>query len=254
MILTKNWQELFRFYITISSNRNVPFIVYGKLNKQYTEENYSLVDLKMDSYEVEYSSYAFADNCSSTLDGTYQSLGTYYFGTKTVQTKQIKILHEEDGTASREVAAIFNGAAYGTNSGRGSFTLPTIERYATFTSHAIESVTQNNIQVKWSADSEISAIQYSIDGGGWIGTSLTSPYSITGLKSGTTYSIKTRIKRKDSGLWTESQALSATTKKYALKVKVNGVWKEAVPYIKVNGQWKSIVPYIKVNGVWKKGA
>lgn len=38
-----------------------------------------------------------------------------------------------------------------------------------------------------------------------------------------------------------------------LKVKVNGVWKEAIPFIKVNGVWKEAIPYMKVNGIWKEG-
>lgn len=36
------------------------------------------------------------------------------------------------------------------------------------------------------------------------------------------------------------------------RVKVNGVWKEAVPYVKVNGVWRLAQPHIKVNGSWKK--
>lgn len=40
------------------------------------------------------------------------------------------------------------------------------------------------------------------------------------------------------------------TDKY-VNVKVNGVWKRAIPYVKVNGTWKKAVPYIRVNGTWK---
>lgn len=38
-----------------------------------------------------------------------------------------------------------------------------------------------------------------------------------------------------------------------VKVRVNGVWKDAIPYIRVNGTWKEAVPYIRVNGSWKEG-
>ena len=37
------------------------------------------------------------------------------------------------------------------------------------------------------------------------------------------------------------------------KIRVNGQWKEAKPYIRVNGQWKEAKPYIRVNGQWKEG-
>lgn len=38
-----------------------------------------------------------------------------------------------------------------------------------------------------------------------------------------------------------------------VKVRVNGVWKDAIPYVRVNGTWKEAVPYIRVNGTWKEG-
>ena len=37
------------------------------------------------------------------------------------------------------------------------------------------------------------------------------------------------------------------------KIKVNGVWKNAIPCVKVNGVWKKTVAFTKVNGVWKRG-
>lgn len=36
------------------------------------------------------------------------------------------------------------------------------------------------------------------------------------------------------------------------RIKVAGVWKEAIPYIKVAGVWKLAQPYIRVAGLWKK--
>lgn len=35
------------------------------------------------------------------------------------------------------------------------------------------------------------------------------------------------------------------------RVKVNGVWKQAIPYVKINGAWKQAVPYEKHNGTWE---
>lgn len=37
----------------------------------------------------------------------------------------------------------------------------------------------------------------------------------------------------------------------AIRVKVNGQWKQAVPYIREDGQWKQAVPYAKHEGAWK---
>lgn len=34
------------------------------------------------------------------------------------------------------------------------------------------------------------------------------------------------------------------------KVRVSGVWKDAVPYVKVNGVWVPAIPYVRKAGVW----
>ena len=128
MVLTNNWQELFRYHINVGSNRLVPFVTYAKINTQNNVDNYSLVDLKIESYEVDYSSRAYAYNCSSYLQGAYQNQGTYYFGTKTVQTKQIKVDHDQEGNANVNISSSFNGGAWGSASGDKTVDLPQIPR------------------------------------------------------------------------------------------------------------------------------
>lgn len=128
MVLTNNWQELFRYHINVGSNRLVPFVTYAKINTQNNIDNYSLVDLKIESYEVDYSSRAYAYNCSSYLQGAYQNQGTYYFGTKTVQTKQIKVDHDQEGNANVNISSSFNGGAWGSASGDKTVDLPQIPR------------------------------------------------------------------------------------------------------------------------------
>ena len=128
MVLTNNWQELFRYHINVGSNRLVPFVTYAKINTQNNVDNYSLVDLKIESYEVDYSSRAYAYNCSSYLQGAYQNQGTYYFGTKTVQTKQIRVDHNQEGNANVNISSSFNGGAWGSASGDKTVDLPQIPR------------------------------------------------------------------------------------------------------------------------------
>lgn len=128
MTLTTNWQEVFRYHINISNGRSVPFVTYAKINKQDNIENYSLVDLKIESYEVNYSGNAWASGCSSYLQGKYKNQGTYYFGTKTVQTHQIKITHDQEGNANVNISSSFNGGAWGSASGNKTVDLPQIPR------------------------------------------------------------------------------------------------------------------------------
>lgn len=92
-----------------------------------------------------------------------------------------------------------------------SWSLDTIPRYAKITSHSVASSGLNDIKVNWGADSTCDAVQYSLNGGSWTGTS-GSPYTISGLSPNTSYSIKTRVRRKDSQLWTESSTITGTTK------------------------------------------
>lgn len=57
-----------------------------------------------------------------------------------------------------------------------------------------------------------------------------------------------------TGHSTSSSNLSATIDAYTkVKIKVNGVWKKAIPWIKVNGVWKKCTKtYIKVGSSWKR--
>ena len=128
MTLTTNWQELFRYHINVGSNRLVPFVTYAKINTQNNIDNYSLVDLKIESYEVDYSSRAWANGCSSYLQGVYQNQGTYYFGTKTVQTHQIRVNHNQEGNANVNISSSFNGGSWGSASGDKTVNLPQIPR------------------------------------------------------------------------------------------------------------------------------
>lgn len=92
-----------------------------------------------------------------------------------------------------------------------SWSLDTIPRYAKITGHSISSTGLNSITINWSADSNCDAVQYSLNGGSWAGTSGTT-YSIGGLNPNTSYRIKTRVRRTDSQLWTESSEITGTTK------------------------------------------
>lgn len=92
-----------------------------------------------------------------------------------------------------------------------SWSLNTIPRYAKITSHSISNTGLNSITVSWSADSNCDAVQYSLNGGNWAGTNGTT-YSISGLSPNTSYRIKTRVRRTDSQLWTESSEITGATK------------------------------------------
>ena len=133
--------------------------------------------------------------------------------------------HNSDGNLYITVGGSFS--INGTSSLSGGdvstgWTLPQIPRYANFTSHYIDTTGLTSITVRWSTDSVRDWTQYSLNGGGWTnaGDSVSSDnrsgtYTIGGLNPNTNYNIRTRIKRADSQLWTESGIISGTTKDIA---------------------------------------
>lgn len=38
-----------------------------------------------------------------------------------------------------------------------------------------------------------------------------------------------------------------------IRIRINGVWKKAFPYVRVNGVWKKAKAHVRVNNTWKKG-
>lgn len=37
------------------------------------------------------------------------------------------------------------------------------------------------------------------------------------------------------------------------RIRINGEWKNASPYVRVNGEWKKTTPHIRINNEWKRG-
>ena len=91
-----------------------------------------------------------------------------------------------------------------------TFTFSQLPRYANFTSHTATSEL-NKITVNYAVDAKYKAQQYSLNGGAWKNTTAGS-YNLTGLTPNTSYTIKTKIQRTDSNLWTESNTITIKTK------------------------------------------
>ena len=97
-------------------------------------------------------------------------------------------------------------------------TLPVIPRYATVNQSLIAK-TETTATIKWTSDSTVDYIWYSTNNGSsWSGInvadSTNGTYTISGLSANTAYQIKTRVRRKDSQLTTDSSALAVTTYAY----------------------------------------
>jgi hypothetical protein len=141
-----------------------------------------------------------------------------YAGT-TVASGTATIAHATDGTKTFKASAeagIYNTAVNCT--GSGSWALDAIPRHGTV-SHSLKSKTETTAVINWSSDSTVDYLWYSKDNGStWTGVNVadgkSGTYTVTGLTANTAYKIKTRIRRKDSQLTTDSGAISVTTYQY----------------------------------------
>lgn len=196
-----------------------------------TSGNYSTVSWAL--YIESNSGYYFQtshNDVSVNVDGNVYSGTNIYiemsggYSSTLICSGNKTIYHNSDGSKTISVSASFNntwGADYvpTSKSLSGSLTLTKIPRYATC-NQSLNSKTLDAISMDWSSDSTCDYVWYSLDGGSWteVGSvnASSGSYTISGLSPNTTYSIKTRVRRKDSQLTTDSSELSITTYNYGV--------------------------------------
>lgn len=134
--------------------------------------------------------------------------------TITLFSKSFTVAHNSDGTKSVKISVNVGGNVIYAN-GSATVTLDKIPRYATV-NQTLTAKTENTATIKWTSDAVIDYIWYSTNNGSsWTGINVadgsSGTYTISGLSANTTYPIKTRVRRKDSQLTTDSSALSVQT-------------------------------------------
>lgn len=163
------------------------------------------------------------DNGNADLSGNRWSNGgrvKNFAGTFTTRNHQVAsgsfdIGHNNNGTRTLSVSGGITAYQSGRSSGSGSWALTTIPRYANINSWSLNNVTEKSIGVTLSTNATVNAVQYSLNGGGWVtgysGNFTSRSFTISGLNPATTYTVRIRVRRADSGLWTNSGNRSATT-------------------------------------------
>lgn len=137
--------------------------------------------------------------------------------TITLFSKTFTVAHNADGTKSVKISVDVGGNAMWAN-GSATVTLDKIPRYATV-KQSLSAKTETTATIAWSSDSTVDYIWYSTNNGSsWSGINVadgtSGSYTISGLSANTAYNIKTRVRRKDSQLTTDSSALAVTTYAY----------------------------------------
>ncbi len=161
-----------------------------------------------------------------TIDGTeYTGTIPSYNGSSTVtlKTGTQTITHNDDGNKSIAISFSVSdttGQSYtcGNASSNGTLALTYIPRYAT-SNQSLSSKTETSLTISWSSDNTCDYIWYSTNNGtNWtaVGSvnATSGSYTISGLTANTSYNVKTRVRRKDSQLTTDSSSATWTTYAY----------------------------------------
>lgn len=198
-----------------------------EVQSQSIADNTSVVKLRLQVRSIKSNYNTRGANQTTTIDGSILSANTFDMGdTNTWQTfgeRTITVTHNANGKYSASKSGSFTTTVnssfseYALKSGSASVTVApaTIPRYAT-SNQSLNKKTSSSIKMNWSSDSTIDYLWYSKDNGAnWTGLSVadatSGTYTISGLSAYTTYNIKTRVRRKDSQLTTDSSSLSVTT-------------------------------------------
>lgn len=186
-------------------------------------ENYSTVGWSLDLSPIQ---TGWNWNYSSTVPVSFKVTinGTDFTGNimsyngssaVTVGSGSLNIPHNSDGSKSINFSfSVWDNVSAnylpGSASGSGSMTLTNIPRYATITKFDLSSSLES-ITVSWMTDVNCDQLKYQVNGGSWV-DKLGTTFTIPNLSANTQYSVKIKVRRADSGLWTESSTKYINTK------------------------------------------
>ena len=134
--------------------------------------------------------------------------------------------------------ARWNSSSY-VQEGSTNMVCSTIPRYASITKFDLAKRNETSVTFSWEASKACDAVQYSVNGGSWT-NGVYPTTTISGLSPNTSYSIKIRVKAKDSQLWTESTSKSITT----YKAPTNSFNSKTETTVKINWSCDDTVDYI----------
>lgn len=164
---------------------------------------------------------------SKTGSGGYNGNGTTSERIINLGSTYHTVTHSADGTGTLYVngtAKIYIHTIYknkpttfatGTRASSFNVALPTIPRATSISSFTLTNATINSLKVNWGTAHTVNRVQYQIGSGAWTtgytGSAKSGSFTISSLSPNTTYSIKIRVRRADSGVETTSSAKSLKT-------------------------------------------
>lgn len=178
---------------------------------------------------------SFAKKISYKLKANGSVIASGYIPNHTSKTEIITsgtfpVLHDSNGNKTIDYSfTVTDNANQSYTSGNasesGSLTLSTIPRYLSIDKLDIVSKTETSAIISWATSEATSEILYSLDNGvSWVSSATNVEiisddrksgfFNIYNLNENTTYNLKIKAKRSDSGLYTESSSKDLVTYAY----------------------------------------
>ena len=217
--LTTSWQQIAAYDYVPGTGFRATFRLEAKYSNQSIPNNNTTIQVRLRS-TVEAGSgsgynYGFGASYCPTVSGSSR----WTIENETITSGGGDVAHNADGSKTINISAwgYINGIGLSFNISADCI-LPKIPRYATCTQSST-SKTETSISMKWTSDSTCDYVWYSTNNGSsWtaIGSvnATSGTYNIPNLTANTSYNIKTRVRRKDSQLTTDSSALTISTYDY----------------------------------------
>ena len=254
---------------------------YGNQLRLYAEEtniserdNASSIHAWLDLYVVNGGSVKSSSIYVGVAGAYEQSLGyqEYYAGTHTLINGYYTANHNPDGSGTSSVYGYFHGG-FGSWDLSGTLTLTKINRYPVLESGTDFTDRTNPVYTITAYNTY--PIRAKIEAGGntqLITRDLTSKesqvYTFELTKQerktlrdlsldGETLAVRETVVAMNNG---SEVSGSASYKDYTMtitsrpfKLRVNGEFVDAIPYVRVNNEWKEADAYVRVNNEWKEG-
>lgn len=206
---------------------SVRYLVFNWwINSQSIEGNYTDIGWNLVGAGGSTTKWYTTGNVKVIIDGEqvyYNSSRFNLYNGTTVVSGTKRIYHNNDGSKQFSASAEAGIYTVAVNCrGNGSWWLDQIPRHLNSCNLYSKASYLNKLDLTWNCNPARDWTQYRLNGGAWIeagdsvaGDNKSGNFTINNLAPNTNYNVQIRLRRKDSGLWSESNTVSMRTKDIA---------------------------------------